>query len=33
MTIVGVVENTHQTAMSDEVQPEINVSYLQLTPQ
>ena len=32
VTIVGVVENTHQTAMSDDVQPEINVSYLQLGP-
>lgn len=31
-TIVGVVEDTHQTAMSDEAQPEVNVSYLQLTP-
>ncbi len=32
-TIVGVVEDTHQTAMSDNAQPEINLSYLQLTPQ
>ncbi|MGO9305516.1 MAG: ABC transporter permease [Candidatus Korobacteraceae bacterium] len=32
VTIVGVVEDTHQTAMSDDAQPEINVSYLQLTP-
>jgi predicted permease len=32
VTIVGVVEDTHQTAMSNDVQPEINVSYLQLTP-
>ncbi len=32
-TIIGVVENTHQTAMSDEAQPEIDVSYLQLGPQ
>ena len=32
VTIVGVVEDTHQTAMSNDVVPEINVSYLQLTP-
>jgi len=32
VTIVGVVENTHQTSMSDEAQPEINVSYAQLVP-
>ncbi len=32
VTIVGVVEDTHQTAMSDDVKPEINVSYLQLSP-
>ena len=32
VTIIGVVENTHQTAMSDDAQPEINVSYLQLGP-
>ncbi len=32
VTILGVVEDTHQTAMSDEVQPEMDVSYLQLTP-
>ena len=32
VTILGVVENTHQTAMSDEVQPEVDLSYLQLTP-
>ena len=32
VTIVGVVEDTHQTAMSDEAQPEIDVSYLQLGP-
>jgi predicted permease len=32
VTIIGVVEDTHQTAMSDDAQPEINVSYLQLTP-
>jgi predicted permease len=31
-TIIGVVESTHQTAMSDDVKPEINVSYLQLGP-
>ena len=31
-TIIGVVEDTHQTAMSDDVQPEIDVSYLQLAP-
>ncbi len=31
-TIIGVVENTHQTAMSDEVLPEINISYRQLGP-
>ena len=30
-TIIGIVENTHQTAMAQEVQPEIDVSYLQLT--
>jgi predicted permease len=30
VTIIGVVENTHQTAMSEDVQPEINLSYLQL---
>ena len=32
LTIVGVHENTHQTAMSDDVQPEINISYRQLGP-
>lgn len=32
VAIVGVVENTHQTAMSDNVQPEIDVPYLQLGP-
>ena len=32
-TIVGVVDDTHQTTMSDAAQPEINVSYLQLTPE
>ena len=32
VTINGVVEGTHQTAMSDDVQPEIDVSYLQLAP-
>ncbi len=31
-TIIGVVENTHQTAMSDDAQPEIDLSYLQLDP-
>jgi predicted permease len=33
VTIIGVVENTHQTAMSDEASPEINVSYRQLGPE
>jgi predicted permease len=33
VTIIGVVEDTHQTAMSDDVQPEVDVSYLQLTPE
>lgn len=33
VTVIGVVENTHQTAMSDAAQPEIDVSYLQLGPQ
>ncbi|MGC2112267.1 MAG: ABC transporter permease [Candidatus Korobacteraceae bacterium] len=33
VTIIGVVEDTHQTAMSDDAQPQIDVSYLQLTPQ
>ncbi len=32
VTIIGVVENTHQTAMSDDVQPEIDVSFRQLGP-
>lgn len=32
VTIIGVVENTHQTAMSDDAQPEINITYLQLSP-
>src|SRR5580698_5336307 len=32
LAIVGVVENTHQTAMSDSAEPEINLSYLQLGP-
>jgi predicted permease len=32
VTIIGVVEDTHQTAMSEDVQPEINLSYLQLGP-
>jgi predicted permease len=31
-TIVGVVEDTHQTAMSEDVQPQIDISYLQLAP-
>ncbi len=32
VTIVGVVEDTHQTTMADDAQPEIDVSYLQLAP-
>jgi len=32
VTIIGVVEDTHQTAMSDDVSPEIDLSYLQLGP-
>lgn len=32
VTIVGVVDNTHQTALSDDVEPEIDLCYLQLTP-
>jgi predicted permease len=32
VTIVGVVENTHQTSMSAEAQPEINIPYAQLVP-
>jgi len=32
VTIVGVVENNHQTAMSEEAQPEINIPYSQLVP-
>jgi predicted permease len=32
VTIIGVVDNTHQTVLSEDAQPEINVSYLQLTP-
>jgi len=32
VTIVGVVENNHQTSMSEEVQPEVNISYSQLVP-
>lgn len=32
LTIIGVVENTHQTAMSDDVQPELDVTYRQLGP-
>ena len=31
MTIIGVVENTHQTVLYEDTQPEINLSYLQLT--
>jgi predicted permease len=32
LTIIGVVDDVHQTTMSDVTQPEVNVSYLQLTP-
>ena len=32
-TIVGVVDDTNQTTLSAPVQPEIDLSYLQLTPQ
>ncbi|HUI84019.1 MAG TPA: ABC transporter permease [Candidatus Binatia bacterium] len=32
VTIIGVVEDVHQTAMTDTVQPEIDLSYLQLAP-
>src|SRR5579862_2407890 len=32
VTIVGVVDETHQTALSDNAQPEIDVSYRQLGP-
>jgi ABC-type antimicrobial peptide transport system permease subunit len=32
VTIVGVVENTHQTSMSADAQPEINIPYAQLVP-
>ena len=32
VTIVGVVENNHQTTMSDAAQPEINIPYTQLVP-
>lgn len=32
LTIVGVVDDTHQTNMADDIQPEINLSYLQLGP-
>ena len=32
VTIIGVVENTHQTAMSEAAQPQIDLSYLQLGP-
>jgi len=30
--IVGVVENTRQKSLSDDVEPEVHISYLQLTP-
>jgi predicted permease len=30
--IVGVVENTRQKALSDEIEPEIHIPYRQLTP-
>jgi predicted permease len=30
--IVGVVENTRQKSLSDEIEPEIHISYRQLTP-
>jgi predicted permease len=33
VTIVGVIDNTHQTTLADNIQPELNLSYLQLTPQ
>ena len=32
VTIVGVVENTHQTTMSADTQPEVNIPYTQLVP-
>lgn len=32
VTIVGVVENTHQTTMSQDVTPELNIPYSQLVP-
>ncbi|HEY1731189.1 MAG TPA: ABC transporter permease [Terriglobales bacterium] len=32
-TIVGVVDNTNQTSLAAPVQPEIDLSYLQLAPQ
>ncbi len=32
VTVIGVVGDTHQTTMSDDAQPEINLSYLQLGP-
>jgi len=32
VTIVGVVENTHQTSMSADAQPEVNIPYAQLVP-
>jgi predicted permease len=31
--IVGVVENTRQKPLSDEIEPEIHISYQQLTPE
>jgi predicted permease len=30
--IVGVVENTRQKSISDEIEPEVHISYRQLTP-
>jgi predicted permease len=30
--IVGVVENTRQKSLSDEIEPEVHISYQQLTP-
>ena len=32
-TIIGVVDDTHQTTMSDATEPQIDISYLQLTPE
>ena len=32
-TIVGVVDNTNQTSLAEPVQPEIDLSYLQMAPQ